>query len=127
VSETPPTRSAGRAVGVDGSVVVAGGCAGFRDGGWGENRARPPWQGEGRAFEIAKRAEVARAADSPCTGPCTDWRPLVAGVGTPSVGSDDAGELIRRANFVELVRPRELALEGQRCAGGGRAGLSANS
>jgi hypothetical protein len=37
------------------------------------------------------------------------------------------GELIRRANSVELVRPRELALEGQRCADGERAGLFTNA
>jgi hypothetical protein len=36
--------------------------------------------------------------------------------GQSFVGSDDAGELIRRANSVELVRPREIALEGQRGA-----------
>jgi hypothetical protein len=90
-------------------------------------RGHPPWQGEGRAFKVAKRAEVTRAADSPCTGPCTNWRPLLAGVGTRSVGPGGAGELIRQANSVELVRPREFALEGQRCADGGRAGLSTSA
>jgi hypothetical protein len=53
-------------------------------------RGHPPELGEGRAFEVAKRAEVTRAADSPCTGPCTDWRPLLAGVGTRFVGPGGA-------------------------------------
>jgi hypothetical protein len=43
------------------------------------------------------------------------------------IGSGDAGELICRANSVELVRPCELVLEGQRYAEGGRAGLFTNS
>jgi hypothetical protein len=47
--------------------------------------------------------------------------------GQSFIGSDDAGELIRQADCVELVRPRELALEGQRCADGRRAGQFTNA
>jgi hypothetical protein len=42
------------------------------------------------------------------------------------VGADDAGQLISQAGFVELVRPRHLALESQRRAEGGRTGLLTN-
>jgi hypothetical protein len=42
---------------------------------------------------VSFERELTRAVDSPCTGPCTDWRPLLAGVGTRSVGSDDADGL----------------------------------
>jgi hypothetical protein len=47
--------------------------------------------------------------------------------GQSFVGLDDAGELICGANSVELVRPREIALEGQRCADGGRTGSFTNA